>query len=212
MLIRVSDLELRPLDFEQEFRPGAIDFGADLRQIGSLKIKGRAELVKEHHGGKVIVPNIRLIGEFSGNFEANCARCLETVPATVAKQFDLIYRPLGSDRRADEVSISEAETEIGYYQGDGMELADSLREQVLLALPIRFVCKEDCRGICPSCGQNLNEGPCQCPPAEGDVRLAAVITPAHAGSAPTRPIWLTTKSSIGPAGTDRLAHASRPSF
>ena len=174
MLIRTADLELRPLEFEQEFRPGTIDFGSELRQTGSLNIKGRAELVKEHHGGKVIVSNIRLIGKFSGEFEANCARCLEPVPLHLEKQFDLIYRPLGSDRRADEVSISEAETEIGYYQGDGMELTDSLREQVLLAVPIKFVCSEDCKGFCPSCGKNLNEGSCGCVQKVPDPRWDAL--------------------------------------
>lgn len=175
MLIRVADIEFRPLEFEQEFRPGAIDFGSDLRQIGTLKAKGRAELVREHHGGKVIVPNIRLIGDFSGDFEANCARCLEPVAQHLEKSFDLIYRPLGSDRRADEVSITEAETEIGYYQGDGMELADSLREQVLLALPIKVVCREDCKGFCPNCGKNLNvEGACSCAPTLADPRWDAL--------------------------------------
>jgi len=174
MLIRIADLELRPLEFEQEFRPGSIDFGSDLRQVSSLVAKGRAELVKEHHGGKVIVPNIRLIGDFSGDFEANCARCLEPVPLHLGKSFDLIYRPLGSDRRADEVSISEAETEIGYYQGEGMQLADSLREQVLLAVPIKFVCREDCKGFCPSCGKNRNEADCGCVRKESDPRWDAL--------------------------------------
>jgi uncharacterized protein len=163
MLIRVADLELRPLEYEQEFRPGVIDFGvSELRQTSSLAIRGRAELIKEQHGGRVVVLNIRLVGDFEGDFEANCARCLEPVPLHLGKSFDLIYRPLGSDRRADEVSISEAETEIGYYQGEGMELADSLREQVLLAVPIKFVCSEGCKGICPRCGKNLNEGECGC--------------------------------------------------
>lgn len=174
MQIRIVDIELRPLEFDQEFRPGTIDFGSELRQTGALKIKGRAELVKEHHGGKVVVSNIRLIGEFSGDFEANCARCLEPVPLHLEKSFDLIYRPLGSDRRADEVSISEAETEIGYYQGEGMELADSLREQVLLAVPIKFVCSEGCKGICASCGKNLNEGACGCAQKVSDPRWEAL--------------------------------------
>ena len=175
MFIRVAELEFRPLEFEQEFRPSAIDFGPDLKQLGALRAKGRAELVREHHGGKKIVQNIRLVGDFSGDFEANCARCLEPVPQHLANSFDLIYRPLGSDRRADEVSISEAETEIGYYQGDGMELADSLREQVLLALPIKVVCKEDCKGYCPNCGKNLNvEGACSCAPTLADPRWDAL--------------------------------------
>ena len=66
------------------------------------------------------------------------------------------------DRRGDEVSINQAETEISYYQGDGLLLEDVLREQVLLALPLRAVCREDCKGLCPHCGKNLNLEQCNC--------------------------------------------------
>ncbi len=174
MFIRISDLELRQAEYDESFQPGMIEFGQDLKQVGPLKIKGRAELIKEHLGGKAIVPNIRLVGAWSGDFEANCARCLEAVGQHLEREYDLIYRPLGSDRRADEVSISEAETEIGYYQGEGMELADSLREQVLLAAPVKVVCSEACKGICPQCGKNLNEGSCNCAPVMTDPRWDAL--------------------------------------
>ncbi len=113
MYIRISDLELRPLAYDEEFQPGAIDFGPEFRQTEPLHVKGRAELVKEHHGGRVVVPNIRLVGAFDVAYEVSCARCLETVAQHLEREFDLIYRPLGSDRRGEDVSISEAETEIG---------------------------------------------------------------------------------------------------
>jgi uncharacterized protein len=174
MFIRISDLEFRQIQYDEQFLPGMVDLGPDLRQTGPLTIKGRAELIKEHHGGKVIVPNIRLVGKWFGDFEASCARCLEPVQQHLEREFDLIYRPLGSDRRADEVAISEAETEIGYYQGEGMELADSLREQVLLAAPIKIVCSEACKGICVQCGKNLNEGSCGCAPVISDPRWNAL--------------------------------------
>ena len=174
MFIRITDLELRQVQYDENYLPGMIDFGSDLRQTGPLHIAGRAELIKEHTGGKSYVPNIRIIGKWSGDFEANCARCLESVQQRLERDFDLIYRPLGSDRRADEVSISEAETEIGYYQGEGMELADSLREQVLLAAPVKVVCDEACKGICAQCGKNLNEGSCNCAPVMTDPRWDAL--------------------------------------
>ncbi|HEX6879487.1 MAG TPA: DUF177 domain-containing protein [Terriglobales bacterium] len=174
MFIRISDLELRQAEYDESFRPGMIEFGPDLRQVGPLKIKGRAELIKEHLGGKSVVLNIRLVGKWSGDFEASCARCLEPVAQRLEREYDLLYRPLGSDRRADEVSISEAETEIGYYQGEGMELADSLREQVLLAAPVKVVCSEACKGICAQCGKNLNEGSCNCAPVMTDPRWDAL--------------------------------------
>ena len=174
MYIRISDLELRQAEYDEEFQPGAIDFGPDLRQTGPLQVKGRAELVREHHGGRVIVPNIRLVGKFSVDFEVNCARCLEVVSQHIERDFDLIYRPLGSDRRGEEVSISEAETEIGYYQGEGMELVDSVKEQVLLAVPVKVVCRESCKGLCPQCGKNLNEGDCGCSTVITDPRWDAL--------------------------------------
>ncbi len=174
MFIRISDLELRQTEYDEEFQPGSVDFGAELRQAGSLKVKGRAELVKEHHGGRVVVPNIRLVGKFGGDFEAACARCLEPVAQHLEKDFDLIFRPLGSDRRGEEVSISEAETEIGYYQGEGLELADAVKEQVLLAAPVKVVCRESCKGFCALCGKNLNEGACECSPVVADPRWDAL--------------------------------------
>ena len=55
--------------------------------------------------------------------------------------------------------MTDAEAEIGYYQGEGLLLEDVLREQVLLALPLKVTCREDCRGLCPICAADLNEEP-----------------------------------------------------
>jgi uncharacterized protein len=174
MLIRVQDLELRRKDFDEELQPGAIDFGGELQQIGVMKVLGRAEVVREHHGGREYISDIRVVGELGGRFETTCARCLELVSQEVSRSFDLIYRPLGIDRRKDEVSINEAETEIGYYEGGELELEDVLREQVLLAVPIKTVCRAECKGLCPKCGQNLNEGSCNCQPSQEDPRWYAL--------------------------------------
>jgi uncharacterized protein len=174
MFIRLQDLEIRKLQFREEFRLGAIDFGPDVRQAGPLRVTGRAEVVHEHRGGREIVSDIRFVGELSGKFELNCARCLEPVPQEISREFDLLYRPLGVDRRADEVSITEAETEIGYFEGEGMMLEDVLREQVLLALPLKVVCSETCKGLCPHCGRNLNQGSCNCEQHVPDPRWDAL--------------------------------------
>jgi uncharacterized protein len=173
MLIRVADLRLQKLEFNQDFEPGAIDFGPDFRQIGPLHTKGRAEVIVEHRGHKENVDDIRVVGGLDATLEANCARCLETAQYPVNRAFDLLYRPLGVDRRAEEVAISEADTEIGYYEGDGLLLEDVLREQVLLATPVKLVCREDCKGLCPQCGSNLNNETCNCQ-QPGDPRWAAL--------------------------------------
>ncbi len=173
MLIRVSDLQLQKLEFNQDFPPEAVEFGPDFRQVGALHTKGRAELIVEHRGHKQNIDDIRVVGGLDVTLEVSCARCLEPVTHTVNWAFDLLYRPLGVDRRAEEVAITEADTEIGYYEGEGLLLEDVLREQVLLATPVKLVCREDCKGLCPHCGSNLNVEPCNCQ-QPGDPRWAAL--------------------------------------
>ncbi|MGH9556805.1 MAG: YceD family protein [Terriglobales bacterium] len=174
MFIRLQDLEVEKLEFQQEFGPGVIDLGAEVAQQTTLRASGRAELIKEDHGRKKVIRDIRVVGRLSTRVEVRCARCLEPVTSVIESAFDLLYRPLGADAGKDEVSISEAETEIGYYQGEGLLLEDVLREQVLLATPVRTLCREDCKGLCPRCGRNRNREECQCAEQPPDPRWEAL--------------------------------------
>jgi uncharacterized protein len=179
MLITVLDLEREPIHFDLAVEPGAIDYGAEATQKGPLAVEGLADLIEENHigearGARRVVQDIRLRGNYKGDFEAPCARCLEPVEHVLKGQVDLIFRPLGVDGGAPERAISTSETEIGYYQGGGLSLEDVLREQVLLSLPARSLCREDCKGLCPRCGQNLNSEPCICDTAPVDPRWAVL--------------------------------------
>ena len=174
MFIEIKDLETNPIGFREEYSPGAIDLGPDLRQVSPLHTEGRADLVEEHHGKHKIIQDIRLKGKLDTSLEADCARCIEPVVHKLSREFDLLYRPLGSDAGRDELSVTDAEAEIGYYQGEGLLLEDAVREQVLLALPLKMICREDCKGLCPQCGKNLNEGDCSCTAPVQDLRWAAL--------------------------------------
>jgi uncharacterized protein len=170
MLIRIKDLELRPLEFNETFEPGTIDLGAEYRQTGPLQATGRAELIEENRGHKQVLNDIRIVGKLDTEIEVACARCLDPVRQPVARDFELLYRPQGADKTREEAAVSKGETEISYYEGDGLLLEDVLREQVLLAVPYRALCQENCKGLCPSCGRNLNSGECNCEAAPPDVR------------------------------------------
>lgn len=174
MFFDIQDLALHPVDFGEEVQPGILDFGADIRQRTPVKAKGRAELVEEHHGKHKIIKDIRLRGELSTALELTCARCLEPVAQDVKRSFELLYRPLGTDAGRDELSVTDAEAEIGYYQGEGILLEDVLREQILLALPLKITCREDCQGLCPHCGMNLNQQRCSCTTTVTDPRWSAL--------------------------------------
>lgn len=174
MFFNIRELELHSVDFRENFRPEAIDYGPELRQKTDLVSSGRATLVEEHRGAKETVKDIRVVGDYRTRVEIQCARCLEPVGRDLASEFDLLYRPLGVDAGPHERAVQEGDTEIGYYQGEGIQLQDVLREQVLLAVPIKAVCRDDCKGLCPHCGRNLNVEGCHCEEERSDPRWDAL--------------------------------------
>ena len=174
MLFEIQELERHPVDFKEEFAPGTIDLGDELRQATVLKSAGRAQLVEEHHGKHQIIQDIRVKGDLSTRLEWACARCLEPVLLNVQRDFDLLYRPLGADAGRAELSVTTAEAEVSYYEGEGLLLEDVLREQVLLSVPLKAICKEDCKGLCAHCGKNLNTGQCSCAEPIEDPRWNAL--------------------------------------
>ena len=163
MFIDIHELERDQIVFAQQFPARSIDLGEDVSQIERLDTEGTAELIEQ---------DIRLQGHLRTTVELWCARCLEPVRQLVDKDFDLYYRPVKTIAREEEVEIDGAELEVGFYQGNGLLLEDSLREQILLDLPMKSLCQPDCRGICPQCGQNRNLVNCGCPPRTGDDRWA----------------------------------------
>jgi uncharacterized protein len=174
MRITPADLTPDPLPIAEVIQPGSIDYAPDVRQTGPLTVKGEADLIEEHRGPKDVVEDIRVRASFVGDFELLCARCLEPIPHHSDQHFDLLFRPSGVDAESGERAISEAETEIGYYEQNGLLLEDVVREQVLLSLPDRSLCQDDCKGICPRCGGNLNETVCNCVETEVDTRWAGL--------------------------------------
>ena len=174
MDFKIVELEREPVDFDLELPAGAIDFGDEAEQTEPLATSGRAEVIHEHRGPKDVVADIRLKGQYRGKFKVPCARCVEPVEIPLESEFDLIFRPIGVDGGAAERSITAPETEIGYYQEDSLALEDVLREQVLLALPVRTLCKPDCKGLCPRCGANRNLQPCNCEVGPSDPRWEAL--------------------------------------
>ncbi len=156
MFFDIKQLRLGKIRFQKTYTPGAIEFfDPQLRQVEPLATSGAAEL-------KEALMEIRVSGRLQTEVEVACDRCLEPVVLPLKTDFDLIYRPAAYMPEAEEVEVQEKETDVGFYQGEGLDLKDVLREQVLLALPMHSVCREECLGICPVCGQNRNTAQCAC--------------------------------------------------
>jgi uncharacterized protein len=193
VFFHVRDLELKPAHFDVELPAGSIEFlDTKLKQAAPLQASGKVELVTGSLG------EIQVKGQVRVRMQAECDRCLEPAGFPIDSSFELYYRPVSEGYlgvnannavrrgrrpeaaiaaravRVEEKAIDAGEAEMGFYEGDGLELNDVLREFVLLALPMQKLCNENCKGICPVCGQNRNQNECRCRIEAGDNRWAAL--------------------------------------
>ena len=156
MLFKIRELELKPNRFEVAFAPGEVDLlDSELQQVGPLTAQGIAEFLET-------VDEIHVNGMFHVRVDKSCDRCVEPASMEIDRKFDLYYRPADQLEGGVEVGLKITDSDIGFYEGEGISLIDILREQILLALPVQLVCRAECRGLCPICGINLNEQQCSC--------------------------------------------------
>jgi uncharacterized protein len=103
-----------------------------------------------------------LDGHISGGARVRCDRCLEAYHWELETTFQvsLLVHPSGPDEA--ELELLEEDMEVEFINGQTLDLDAVIREQVYLALPMKNICREDCLGLCPTCGANLNAGPCRC--------------------------------------------------
>lgn len=154
MFISLEELELHRVVVSKSYAPDALDYrGGDFRQRGPLKVDAVAELAGAE---------IRIRGRLSTRLEAICDRCLGPLEIPMERDFDLFYRPLSTIAREEEIEVPADELEVGFYSGNGIQLADVVTEQVILAVPMKVLCRADCRGLCPTCGVNRNLVECGC--------------------------------------------------
>ena len=164
MFLDVKELAVRKARIQKTYPAGTIDFhSTEFRQLEPLEVRATAELVEGQ---------IRISGNLHTRLELVCSRCLEPVAEEVSRDFDLFYRPARSVAQEEQLHLKTDDTEIGFFQGDGLFLADVLAEQVNLAIPMKVICRSDCRGLCPQCGMNLNTEECRCEVHSTDPRLA----------------------------------------
>ena len=168
MFLSVRELELGKVKFDLDLPPGRIDDPEEqIRQPMPLRVTGEAEMSDT-------LREIRIHGSVQGEITCTCGRCLDAYAVPVRESFQLVYEPASAASRKPETAISDRDADVGYYEPDGIELSDVVREQVYLALPMQRLCREECKGICPVCGGNRNQEPCSCSAPRIEERWSAL--------------------------------------
>ena len=168
----VSQIPPEGLDVDETF--GAADVHVQGEETFALRPGGSLRC----HLEKVDGQTVHVRGHASARLDLECGRCLEPFLLALEQELDLFYLPHQEDEveEEDEVELTDRDVVVAYYQGDRLDLGEMIREQFFLAVPMKRLCGEDCRGRCPSCGANRNTESCGCVQAEetADPRLSAL--------------------------------------
>jgi uncharacterized protein len=122
-------------------------------------------------------PRFILGGRLQARLQVMCGRCLEPFTLPVDTQVELTYVPHPAQAASEEeVELSQDDLTTAFYRDQTLDLGEMVREQFYLALPMSPLCREDCKGLCPRCGTNLNQGTCACDVRWEDPRLAGLRT------------------------------------
>jgi uncharacterized protein len=165
MLLDLNKLHGQREHFERTFPPSAFDPpDSDYRVAAPVALVLDVQRLGDDAYG--------LAGRVSTRLEVVCSRCVEPFEVPIDAPFDLRYVPQAANAGEGEVEVGEDDLATAFHREGLVDLIDLLREQFVLALPMKPLCSEACGGLCPECGTNLNKTQCTCAPKWEDPRLA----------------------------------------
>jgi uncharacterized protein len=166
MRIELENLEGRKGDFAHVYQPDELNPVDERdRLTGPASVKGKVRL-----SGYQFFVN----GHIEARAQVECDRCLQPVEAPVSADFALEYITGTEYESSDVAELTEAEMLVSVFDGEAIDVDEIVKEQILLAVPTRMLCREDCKGICPECGIDKNTGQCQCVTDDIDPRWAGL--------------------------------------
>jgi uncharacterized protein len=166
MRIELENLEGGKGDFAHVYNPDELNpVDERVKLTAPATVNGKIRLA----GNEVFVN-----GHVDTRAQVECDRCLKLIELPVNADFELEYIT-GSEYESSAVAeLTEAEMSVAVFDGEALDVDEIVKEQILLAVPTRMLCREDCKGICPQCGVDKNTGECNCETKEIDPRWAAL--------------------------------------
>lgn len=156
------------INFAHVFEPGEIDLNDETASVaGRLEVSGAAH--KTAAGADVK-------GKIAGKLEIACDRCLKSLESVIDIQFedDFITLDVYEKNAAENHQVAGADLDVAVYDGERIDVDELVREQILLNLPARQLCEENCAGLCETCGANKNTENCSCEAETIDPRWRAL--------------------------------------
>lgn len=162
MKIIVSEIPEKGMDLELSEK---IESDTDLKILSPVQALIRIDKKNSE---------IFLKGTLSVTLQQQCSRCLKIFDTEMKIDIDTLYRPSKEIDVEEHYELKSDELETAFYKNDEIDINDLLKEQILLNLPMKPLCSEQCKGLCPKCGTDLNITQCKCEVSEVDERLAVL--------------------------------------
>ena len=166
MRIELENLEGGKGGFAHVYQPDDLNpLDERIRLVEPVAVKGNVKLARAL---------VQVNGHIDTRAQVECDRCLQPVELPVDADFALEYIT-GSDYESSEAAeLTDEEMSVSVFDGEAIDVDEIVKEQILLAVPTRMLCREDCKGICPECGIDRNSGECACVSDDVDPRWAAL--------------------------------------
>jgi uncharacterized protein len=167
LLLDLSQMREARDRVERTFDPSALPEGAEDAFRVAAPVRLAFDIFKDG-------TQFRLVGQIRSTLALSCGRCLDDIELPVDLPFDLLYLPHAANAGEGEVEVEDDDLTTAFYSDDQIDLGQLMLEQFFLAAPMKPLCRESCRGLCPECGTNLNTGTCSCEREWMDPRLEAL--------------------------------------
>ncbi len=166
MIVFVEEIPRTGLNLKEVFDINTEDIVEKSRFITPVSTEIR--IIRKED--KVIVK-----GRVNAILEIECSRCLSFYPHKIDSSFDLILYPEEDYEFEDEKELTEEDVNTIFFKDGIIDIDGIILDQINLSIPYKPLCSEDCKGLCPVCGKNLNEGPCGCETKKSDPRVDIII-------------------------------------
>jgi uncharacterized protein len=156
MKIRIPDIPKEGLDLDLQ----------ETIEIENVSTPIRARIRIEKLGAEVVVR-----GDIKTGIKFQCSRCLKDFYRDYVIPVNAVYHPVEELKEEEYHEVTNEELDTDFYRGEELDLLGVLKEQVMLVMPMKPLCAESCKGICPVCGADLNVDTCACRLKKLDLRF-----------------------------------------
>jgi uncharacterized protein len=158
MRIRVDEIPAEGQDIEGSIEPSELQLDVPGYRLNEpFTFSGHAEKT---------VDDVYVEGSLRGAVSSECSRCLMNFKMPLDLDFKIMYVP-DEERVGKKVDMIEPDSNLSLYKNDVIDLLREINELVLVSLPLKPICRSDCKGLCPQCGTDLNVSACGCEQSKG---------------------------------------------